>query len=92
MRHRRSISKPTFHLKYDVGHVLDYVGMVLVTNNIDSLFLNGTSNLRIATLFCRLTASAVHARCEKNMTIVFLINILEFECTENFSYIFSSYC
>jgi hypothetical protein len=31
-------------------------------------------------------------RCEKNMTVVFLINILEFECTENFSYIFSSYC
>ena len=29
---------------------------------------------------------------EKNMTVVFLINILEFECTEIFSYIFSSYC
>ena len=26
------------------------------------------------------------------MTIIFLINILGFECTENFSYIVSSYC
>jgi len=26
------------------------------------------------------------------MTIIFLINMLQFECTENFPYIFSSYC